>query len=70
MDNSQYNIIFRINRGRFVLENGSSKLFFSLWIIADVILSLGIIEGGLCLKMVHQNMLLINKKFVVYILLA
>ena len=25
MDNSQHNIIFRNNRGRFVLENGSSK---------------------------------------------
>ena len=53
-----------------MLENGSSKLFFSLWIIASITLSLGIIVGDLCLKMVHQNMLLINKKFVVYILLT
>ena len=70
MDNSWRNIIFRINRGRFMFENGSSNRCFSLWIIADVTLSLGIIVGDLCLKMVHQNMLLINKKFVVYILLT
>jgi len=55
MDNSQHNIIFRINRGRFVLENGSSKLFFSLWIIASITLSLGLIVGDLCLKMVCQS---------------
>ena len=55
MDNSRHNIIFRINRGRFMLENGLSKLFFSLWIIASITLSLGIIEGDLCLRMVHQT---------------
>ena len=38
-----------------MLENGSSKLFFSLWIIASITLSLGIIVGDLCLKMVHQT---------------
>ena len=70
MDNSQHNIIFRINRGRFMLENGLSKRIFSLWIIVSITLSLGLIVGDLCLKMVHQNMLLINKKFVVYILLT
>jgi len=55
MDNSQHNIIFRNNRGRFMFENGSSKLFFSLWIIADVTLSLGLIGGDSCLKMVYQS---------------
>jgi len=38
-----------------MLENGSSKHFFSLWIIADVTLSLGLIVGASCLKMVHQT---------------
>ena len=38
-----------------MLENGSSKLFFSLWIIASITLSLGLIKSGLCLKMVYQT---------------
>ena len=38
-----------------MLENGSSKRVFPLWIIADVTLSLGLIVGASRLKMVYQT---------------
>ena len=38
-----------------MLENGLSNRIFSLWIIAGITLSLGLIESGLCLKMVYQT---------------
>ena len=38
-----------------MLENGLSKRIFSLWIMAGITLSLGLIGGDLCLKMVYQT---------------
>gem|GEM_PF-1387974 len=55
MERLYFFIGYAICLGILIFENGSSKLFFSLWIIASITLSLGLIVGDLCLKMVCQS---------------